>query len=33
MALPKAGSWAELVEAHKRFVGDYKWDETAETGW
>jgi len=28
-----AENWSELVEAHERFVEDYKWDETAETGW
>ena len=28
----KAESWQELVDAHERWMGDYKWDETAETG-
>jgi hypothetical protein len=28
----QAESWAGLVSAHERFVEDYKWDETAETG-
>src|SRR5215204_4087216 len=29
----KAENWPELAQAHDRFVEDYKWDETAETGW
>jgi hypothetical protein len=29
----RAESWQELVDAHERWMEDYKWDETAETGW
>jgi hypothetical protein len=29
----KAETFAELAEAHARWMEDYKWDETAETGW